>query len=44
MVAVGAAKTEKATIVYHEEELLGGVTASSFRFGASREAGLGDNL
>jgi aromatic ring-opening dioxygenase catalytic subunit (LigB family) len=44
MVAVGAARTEKATIVYHEEELLGGVTASSFRFGASRQAGLGDNL
>ena len=35
MVAVGAAKTEKATVVYHEEDLLGGVTASSFRFGAA---------
>ena len=35
MVAVGAAKTEKATVIYHEEDLLGGVTASSFRFGAA---------
>lgn len=33
MVAVGAAEKEKATVVYHEEDLLGGVTASSFRFG-----------
>jgi hypothetical protein len=33
MVAVGAAENEKATVVYHEEHLLGGVTASSFRFG-----------
>jgi aromatic ring-opening dioxygenase catalytic subunit (LigB family) len=33
MVAVGAAENEKATVVYHEENLLGGVTASSFRFG-----------
>jgi hypothetical protein len=35
MVAVGAAKTEKAATIYHEEDLLGGVTASSFRFGAA---------
>jgi aromatic ring-opening dioxygenase catalytic subunit (LigB family) len=33
MVAVGAAGSEKAAAVYHEESLLGGVTASSFRFG-----------
>jgi aromatic ring-opening dioxygenase catalytic subunit (LigB family) len=33
MVAVGAAESEIATVVYHEENLLGGVTASSFRFG-----------
>ncbi|HYE36035.1 class III extradiol ring-cleavage dioxygenase [Methylocaldum sp.] len=33
MVAVGAAEDERATVVYHEEELFGGVTASSFRFG-----------
>ena len=33
MVAVGAAEGEKATVVYHEENLFGGVTASSFRFG-----------
>ncbi len=35
MVAVGAAEGEKATVVYHEENLFGGVTASSFRFGAA---------
>jgi aromatic ring-opening dioxygenase catalytic subunit (LigB family) len=33
MVAVGAAAAETATVVYHEENLFGGVTASSFRFG-----------
>lgn len=33
MVAVGAAEKEKAAVVYHEENLFGGVTASSFRFG-----------
>lgn len=33
MVAAGAAEAEKATVIYHEEGLLGGVTASSFRFG-----------
>ncbi len=33
MVAVGAAENEKAAVVYHEENLFGGVTASSFRFG-----------
>ncbi|NJL91759.1 MAG: dioxygenase [Coleofasciculaceae cyanobacterium SM2_1_6] len=33
MVAVGAAETEAATCVYHEEKLFGGVVASSFRFG-----------
>jgi aromatic ring-opening dioxygenase catalytic subunit (LigB family) len=35
MVAVGAAEGEKASVVYHEENLFGGVTASSFRFGAA---------
>ena len=34
MVAVGAAEGEQATCVYHEEGIFGGVTASSFRFGA----------
>jgi aromatic ring-opening dioxygenase catalytic subunit (LigB family) len=34
MVAVGAAEGEEASLVYHEENLFGGVTASSFRFGA----------
>lgn len=33
MVALGAAETETATSVYHEEVFFGGVTASSFRFG-----------
>jgi len=36
MVAVGAAEEEKASDIYHQEDLLGGVTASSFRFGESR--------
>lgn len=31
--ALGAAESEPATRVYHEEGLYGGVTASSFRFG-----------
>lgn len=34
MVAVGAAEDEATTLVYHEEGFYGGVTASSFRFGA----------
>lgn len=34
MVAAGAAHGEEAALVYHEENLFGGVTASSFRFGA----------
>lgn len=33
MVAVGAAQEEPAQVVYHEDNLFGGVTASSFRFG-----------
>lgn len=33
MMAVGAAATEPAQCVYHEEGIFGGVTASSFRFG-----------
>jgi aromatic ring-opening dioxygenase catalytic subunit (LigB family) len=33
MVAVGAAEDEKATRVYHDVNLFGGVTASSYRFG-----------
>jgi aromatic ring-opening dioxygenase catalytic subunit (LigB family) len=32
-VALGAAETEPATRVYHDEGLFGGVTASSWRFG-----------
>lgn len=35
MVAVGAAGGDAATCVYHEENAFGGVTASSFRFGAA---------
>ncbi|MDY0745451.1 class III extradiol ring-cleavage dioxygenase [Paucibacter sp. R3-3] len=34
MVAVGAAESEAATCIYHEPDFMGGVTASSFRFGA----------
>lgn len=34
MVAVGAAEDEVATLMYHESGFFGGVTASSFRFGA----------
>lgn len=33
MVALGAAEDEKATRVYHEDDFMGGVTASSYRFG-----------
>lgn len=33
MVAIGAAENETATCVYHDVDLFGGVTASSFRFG-----------
>lgn len=39
MVAVGAAENEKAALVYHEENLFGGVTASSFRFGGASQTG-----
>ena len=35
MVAAGAAEAEAADCVYHEVGVYGGVTASSFRFGAS---------
>ncbi|MEB3197904.1 MAG: class III extradiol ring-cleavage dioxygenase [Candidatus Sericytochromatia bacterium] len=35
MVALGAAETEDAHVVYHEEAFFGGVTVSSFRFGAA---------
>jgi aromatic ring-opening dioxygenase catalytic subunit (LigB family) len=33
MVAVGAAEGDSATRVYHEDDFMGGVTASSYRFG-----------
>jgi aromatic ring-opening dioxygenase catalytic subunit (LigB family) len=33
MAAVGAAEGESATVVYHQKDLFGGMTASSFRFG-----------
>jgi len=36
MVALGAAEDERATRVYHEEGFMGGVTASSYRFGGLR--------
>ncbi len=33
MAAVGAAENDRATRVYHEDNMFGGVTASSYRFG-----------
>ena len=33
MVAVGAAERDPAEVVYHQDDLMGGVTASSYRFG-----------
>src|SRR5436190_9528352 len=35
MVALGAAERESAHRVYHEENFMGGVTASSYRFGSA---------
>lgn len=35
MVAVGAAQDDAAVCVYHEENLMGGIVASGFRFGRS---------
>ena len=35
MVAVGAAENEPAEVVYHQDDLMGGVAASSYRFGKS---------
>jgi aromatic ring-opening dioxygenase catalytic subunit (LigB family) len=34
MTIVGAAEDEAAATVYHQSDLFGGVTASSFRLGA----------
>lgn len=36
MVAVGAADSESARCVYHEEDFFGGITVSSFMFGEGR--------
>ena len=36
MVALGAAEDEPATRVYHEDDFMGGVTASSYRFGETK--------
>ena len=33
MTAIGAAENEKATRVYHDKNVFGGVTASSYKFG-----------
>jgi aromatic ring-opening dioxygenase catalytic subunit (LigB family) len=33
MTAVGAAENEPAETIYHQDDLMGGITASSFRFG-----------
>lgn len=38
MVAVGAAEEEPADCIYHEADFMGGVTTSSFRFGAPLNA------
>ena len=38
MVAVGAAGDDAADLVYHEKDFMGGVTVSSFRFGAQAAA------
>ena len=35
MVAAGAAGDDAATLVYHEDAFAGGVTVSSFMFGAA---------
>lgn len=34
MVAVGAAEEERGAVTYHQSDLAGGITASSFRFGS----------
>lgn len=36
MVAMGAAENDTATCVYHEDNVFGGITVSSFRFDASK--------
>ena len=33
MVAVGAAENDRAEVIYHQDDLMGGVAASSYRFG-----------
>ena len=38
MAAVGAAENEPGSVVYHQKDLFGGITASSFRFGAPPSA------
>ncbi len=38
MVAAGAAEAEAAVRVYHEDAFFGGITVSSFRFGAAKGA------
>jgi aromatic ring-opening dioxygenase catalytic subunit (LigB family) len=39
MAVVGAAENEPGTLVYHQKDLFGGITASSFRFGDVPNAG-----
>ena len=41
MVVVGAAEIEPGAAVYHQKDLFGGITASSFRFGDVPTAGQG---
>jgi aromatic ring-opening dioxygenase catalytic subunit (LigB family) len=40
MVAAGAAEAEPGVRIYHEDEFFGGITVSSFRFGAARVGSL----
>jgi aromatic ring-opening dioxygenase catalytic subunit (LigB family) len=42
MVAVGAAEDEPGAVTYHQSDFLGGMTASSFRFGNAPEATQGE--
>jgi aromatic ring-opening dioxygenase catalytic subunit (LigB family) len=39
MVAVGAAEDEAAECIYHEDNFMGGITVSNFRFGAAPVGG-----
>jgi hypothetical protein len=40
MAAVGAAQDEPAIYVYHQQDLFGSITCSSYRFGAGQRGHL----